>query len=96
MRHEEFQWLFKGKYVIECYFDDQAKEFHDLKLGQMSMDELITKFTHFLRYVLYIREEKAKAQRFIRCLLTYFKERIEYDNLKMMDEVIMKSRIFYQ
>eukprot|EP00253_Pinus_taeda_P021672 PITA_21672 len=60
------------------------------------MDEFITRFTSLLRYVPYIREEKAKVQRFVSSLPPYMRERIEFDNPKSMDEVICKARIFYQ
>lgn len=64
---EEFQRLFKGKYLNECYFDDRAKEFHDLKLGQMAMDEMETKFTHLLHYIPYLKDENEKNQCFLNC-----------------------------
>eukprot|EP00253_Pinus_taeda_P023108 PITA_23108 len=60
------------------------------------MDEFITRFTSLLRYVPYIREEKAKVQRFVSSLPPYMRERIEFDNSKLMDEVIRKARICYQ
>eukprot|EP00253_Pinus_taeda_P028929 PITA_28929 len=60
------------------------------------MDEFITRFTSLLRYVPYIREEKAKVQRFVSSLPPYMRERIEFDNPKSMDEAIRKARICYQ
>eukprot|EP00253_Pinus_taeda_P032583 PITA_32583 len=60
------------------------------------MDEFITRFTSLLRYVPYIREEKAKVQRFVSSLPPYMRERIEFDNPKSMDDVIRKARICYQ
>lgn len=60
------------------------------------MDEFITRFTSLLRYVPYIRKEKAKVQRFVSSLPMSMRERIEFDNLKMMDEAIRKARIRYQ
>eukprot|EP00253_Pinus_taeda_P031463 PITA_31463 len=72
------------------------REFHDLRLGQQTMDEFITRFTSLLCYVPYIREEKAKVQRFVSNLPPYMWERIEFDNPKLMDEAIRKARICYQ
>lgn len=43
-------------------------EIHDLKLGQLTMEEHATKFMSLLRYVPYIREEKAKFQSFMSSL----------------------------
>eukprot|EP00253_Pinus_taeda_P021979 PITA_21979 len=59
------------------------------------MDEFITQFTSLLRYVPYI-QEKAKVQWFVSSLPLAMRERIEFDNLKTMDEVIQEARICYQ
>eukprot|EP00253_Pinus_taeda_P016078 PITA_16078 len=93
---DNFQRYFKERYLTERFYDEKAKEFHDLRLGQQTMDEFITRFTSLLRYVPYIREEKAKVQRFVSSLPPYMRERIEFDNPKSMDEVIRKARICYQ
>jgi len=93
---ETFQRYFKEKYLTERFYDEKAREFHDLRLGQQTMDEFVTKFTSLLRYVPYIREEKAKVQRFISSLPQAMRERIEFDNPKSMDEAIRKARICFQ
>eukprot|EP00253_Pinus_taeda_P021183 PITA_21183 len=93
---DNFQRFFKERYLTERFYDEKAREFHDLRLGQQTMDEFITCFTSLLRYVPYIREEKAKVQRFVSSLPPYMRERIEFDNPKSMDEVIRKARICYQ
>ncbi len=61
---DNFQRFFKERYLTEHFYDEKAREFHDLRLGQQTMDEFITRFTSLLHYVPYIREEKAKVQRF--------------------------------
>ena len=38
---------------------------------------------------------KKKMQCFLNCLSIMFKERIEYDNLKMMEEEMRKMNLFY-
>eukprot|EP00253_Pinus_taeda_P001879 PITA_01879 len=93
---DNFQRFFKERYLTERFYDEKAREFHDLRLGQQTMDEFITRFTSLLRYVPYIREEKEKVQRFVSSLPSYMRERIEFDNPKSMDEVIRKARICYQ
>eukprot|EP00253_Pinus_taeda_P021805 PITA_21805 len=52
------------------------------------MDEFINRFTSLLRYVPYIKEEKAKVQRFVSSLPAYIREHIEFDNPRTMDEAI--------
>jgi len=93
---EKFQRYFKERYLTECFYDEKAREFHDLRLGQQTMDEFITRFTSLLCYVPYIREEKAIVQRFVSSLPLNMPERIEFDNPKTMDEAIRKARICYQ
>ena len=61
MTWEDFQVKFKNRYLNEHYYDGKAKEFHELILGQFTIDEFFTKFTNLLRYVPYIREEKEKV-----------------------------------
>jgi len=60
------------------------------------MDEFVAKFTNLLRYIPYIKEEKAKVQQFVNCLPTFYKEWIKFDNPKTMDEVVRKARLCYQ
>ena len=40
---ELFQQYFRDKYLTKSFYDDKAKEFHDLRLGQMTMDDYVTK-----------------------------------------------------
>eukprot|EP00253_Pinus_taeda_P035149 PITA_35149 len=94
--YEKFQRYFKERYLIERFYDEKAREFHDLCLGQQTMDDFITRFTSLLRYGPYIRGEKAKVQRFVSSLPASMRERIEFDNPKTMDEAIRKAKICYQ
>jgi len=93
---ENFQRYFKEKYLTKRFYDEKAKEFHDLRLGKMSMDEFITEFTSLLQYVPYIREDKAKVQWYISSLPLFMKEWLGFDNSKTMDKVIRKAHICYQ
>eukprot|EP00253_Pinus_taeda_P011015 PITA_11015 len=96
IRWEKFQKYFKERYLTERFYDEKAKEFHDLRLGQQTMDEFINRFASLLRYVPYLKEEKAKVQRSVSSLPMYMRERIEFDNPRTMDEAIRKARIYYQ
>ena len=62
----------------------------------MTMDQYITKFTSLLRYAPYLRDEKAKVQRFLSSLPTHMKEQFEFVNPRTMDEEIQKARMCYQ
>ena len=72
MDWQEFKRLFKEKYLSKIFYDKKIKEFHELKMGSMTIDGLIKKNLELLHYVPYIKEEKIKIQRFLSCLPTYF------------------------
>ena len=66
------------KYLFDKYYDDKIKEFHELRLGQQTMDEYANKFLELLRYVWYIIDEKVKVQHFLSGLPQSYKDRIEF------------------
>ena len=51
---EDFQSKFKSRYLNERNYDEKSKEFHELRLGQLTIDDFVTKFTNLLQYVPYI------------------------------------------
>ena len=57
---EAVQETFKQKYLSDRYYDDEIKEFHELKWGQLTMEEYANKFLEILRYVRYIKDDKVK------------------------------------
>jgi len=86
----------KNKDLIEWFYDNKVKEFHDLNQGHLITDKFMNKFTFLLRFFLYIRKEKSKFHCFVSSLSIYMKESLEVDNPKTMDEAISKSQICYQ
>jgi len=62
----------------------------------MAMKELCSKFMSLLRYVPYIIDEKPKIQRFLSCLPAIFKDMIEYDNPKTLEEAMRKAHFCYE
>ena len=51
LKWKHFKKNFKQKYLFDRYYDDKIKEFHELRLGQETMDEYENKFLELLRYV---------------------------------------------
>ena len=84
----EFEEIFKKKYLSERYFDDKAKKIYELKMGPMTDDEYTSKSLELLRYVPYLKEEKAKIQRFTSGLPMEFKDRIEFNEPRSLEEAI--------
>lgn len=62
---DEFKRHLKKKYLSERYYDDRDKEFYELQTGSMIDDEYTSNFLELLRYVPYLKDEKAKIHRFI-------------------------------
>ena len=75
---KQFKKYFKKKYLSDRYYDDKIKEFHELKLGQLTMEEYANKFLELLRYVRYIRYDKVKIC-FLSGIPQAYKYRIEFD-----------------
>eukprot|EP00253_Pinus_taeda_P010510 PITA_10510 len=93
---QEFQKHFKDKYITKCYYDEKAKEFHELRLGALTMDEYVKQFISLLRYVPYMQEEKDKIQQFIRSLPNFMKEKLEFDYPRMMDDAGISKTATHQ
>ena len=62
-------WQFKGyfqeKYLFEHYYARNMKDFFELKLRTMIMEEYEKRFFELLKYVDFIKDEKVKIQRFL-------------------------------
>jgi len=84
------------KYLIQFYYDEKEKEFHDLAMGALTMEKYVKRFTSLLWYVWYMKEEKAKIQHFISSLPKFMKENMEFDYPKVMDNIVWKACICYQ
>ena len=44
IRWKQFKKYFKQKYLSDGYYDEKIKEFHELKLGHLSMEKYSNKF----------------------------------------------------
>ena len=60
MEWSYFKKYFKKQCLYDIYYEIKTKEFYELRLGQMAMDNLINFFMELLRFVPYIWEEKVK------------------------------------
>jgi hypothetical protein len=73
LKENNMEWLyfkkyFKKQYLSLIYYERKTKEFYELRLRQITMDDLVNKFLELLIFFPYIREEKVKIQRFL-CFL---------------------------
>ena len=96
LKWKQFKKYFKQKYLSDRYYDDKIKEFHELRLGQQTMEEYANKFLELLRYVKYIKDDKLKIQRFMSGIPQSYKDRIEFDEPRTLDEAIRKAKYCYE
>ena len=93
---KQFKKYFKQKYLSNRYYDDKIKEFHELRLGQQTMEEYADRFLELLRYVRYIEDEKVKVQHFLSGLSQSYKDRIEFYESRTLEEAIRKAKYCYE
>ena len=71
-------------------------EFYELKMGSMTDEEYTTQFLELLRYVSYLKDENSKVQIFVSGFPLDFRDRIEYDEPRSLEEVIGKLEHCYE
>ena len=62
----------------------------------MNIEDLINKFLELLWFVPYIKEENLKVPSFLSCLLESYKDIIEFDNPKTLDEDLKKETLCFE
>jgi hypothetical protein len=71
------------------------KEFFELKLGSMTMDEYERRFIELLKYVDFIKDEQVNIQIFLSGMPSIFNDKIQYDDPKTLDEEIRRAKCLY-
>jgi len=62
----------------------------------MTDEEYTHKFLEFFRYVPYLKEDKAKIQRFNSGLPVPFKDKVEFDEPRSLEEAIKMLKHCYE
>ena len=62
----------------------------------MTIDEYERRFLELLKYVLFIKDEAIKIQRYLSGLLTSIGDKIQYDDPKNMEEMIRWVKWLYE
>ena len=83
-------------YLSKRYYDVKLKEFHERKLGQLTMDNYASKFLELLRHVPYIKDEKVKIQHFLSGLPQSYRYVIGFDEPMNLDDTIRKGKYCYE
>jgi hypothetical protein len=67
----EFKKYFEKKYLTKRYYDKKMKEFFELNIENMSIDEYERRLLRLLKYVSFIKDETIKIQRFEWIVITH-------------------------
>jgi hypothetical protein len=89
---KEFNSYFEKKYLTKRYYDKNMKEFFELKLGSMTIDEYERRFLDLLKYVPFIKDETVKIQRYLSGMPPSIGDKIQYDDSKNMEETIRRAK----
>jgi hypothetical protein len=91
----EFKKYFEKKYLTKRYYDKKMKEFFEIKLGSMTIDEYERRFLELLKYVSFIKDETVKIHRYLSGLPSFISEKIRYDDTKTLEETIRRAKCLY-
>jgi hypothetical protein len=91
----EFKKYFEKKYLTMRYYDKKMKEFFELKLGSMTIDEYERRFLELLKYVSFIKDETVKIQRYLSGFSSFISEKIQYDDPNTLEETIRRAKCLY-
>jgi hypothetical protein len=84
----EFKNHFEKKYLNKRYYDKKMKEFFELKLGNMTIDEYESRFLELLKCVSFIKDETYMIQRYLSGFPSFIIDKIKYDDPKTLEESI--------
>jgi hypothetical protein len=91
----EFKRYFLKKYLNKRYYDKKMKEFFELKLGSMTIDEYERRFLELLKYVSFIKDEQVNIKMYLSGLPLIINDKIQYDDPKTIEETIRRARFLY-
>jgi predicted aspartyl protease len=96
IREKEVTWKEFKRYLTKRYYDRKMREFFELKLGSMTIDEYEQSFLELLKYVPFIKDEAVKIQRYLSGLPPSIGDKIQYDDPKTMEETIRREKCLYE
>jgi hypothetical protein len=83
------------KYLTKRYYDIKMKDFFELKLGSMTIDEYERRFLEMLKYVSFIKDDTVKIHRYMSGMTSFIGDKIQYDHPKTMEETIRREKCLY-
>jgi hypothetical protein len=92
---KDFKSHFEKKYLTKRYYDKKMKEFFELKLGSMAIDEYERRFLELLKYVSFTKDETVKIHMYLSGLPSFISDKIQYDDPKTLEETIRREKCLY-
>jgi hypothetical protein len=71
------------------------KEFFELKLGSITIDEYERRLLELLKYVCFIKDEHVKIQRYLSGMPSFINDKIQYDDPNTLEETIRRAKCLY-
>ena len=71
------------------------KEFFELNLGSMMINEYERRFLELLKYIAFIKDEKVKIHRYLSGLPPFISHKIQYDDPNTLDKIIRHAKCLY-
>jgi hypothetical protein len=68
----------------------------EINLIGMIMEEYERRFLDLMRYVDFIKDENVKIQRFLSGMPSFYKNKIQYDDPRSLEESIRRSKCLYE
>jgi hypothetical protein len=66
-----------------------------LKIGSMTIDEYERRFLELLKHISFIKDETIKIYRYFSGLPSFISDKIQYDDLKTLEETIRRAKCLY-
>jgi hypothetical protein len=92
---KEFKKHYEKKYLTKRYYDKNVKEFFELKLGSMTIDEYERRFLEPLKYVSFIKDETVNIQRYLSGMPSFISDKIQYDDPNTLEKTIRRVKCLY-
>jgi hypothetical protein len=71
------------------------KDFFELNLGSMTIDEYQRRYLELLKYVSFIKEEQVNIQRYLSGVPSFISDKIQYDDPNTLEETIRRDKFIY-
>jgi hypothetical protein len=91
----EFKRYFQKKYLTKRYYNRKMKEFFELNLGSLIIDEYERRFLALLNYVPFIKDEQVNIHGYLSGFPSFISEKIQNDDPQTLEDTIRRAKCLY-